>query len=346
MASLRFFPLIAIALIAGTACSDSGPTGPEEGGPGTLTVDASTDWAFVAFEDDEASTVSVGERDASEAWDLAFYATSVMLNGGAAGPADVVGYCLCQNAGASDADVIAMTAASELSDFESVTAAQIPTDEDAWESDALSPAIDDWYTYDGVTHVTSAAPEHVWKVRTASGEAYAKLHVTGIANVTREAAGEVTLEYALQPSAGAAFGAVQTATADVSAGPVYFDLETGSEVGEAGEWDLLLEGWNIRVNGGVSGSGSAGASLADESFDAITDASDLSASHYQGDAFGGVFDAAPWYRYDLEDNHQIWPTFDVYLIRRGEAVYKVQITGYYGATGDSRQVTFRYDRLR
>ena len=33
-------------------------------------------------------------------------------------------------------------------------------------------------------------------------------------------------------------------------------------------------------------------------------------------------------------------------IRDGDAYWKVQLTSYYGETGDSRQVTFRYDRLQ
>ena len=192
----------------------------------------------------------------------------------------------------------------------------------------------------------TAVPANVWKVRTASGEAYAKFHVTGIAGATQQHAGGVTFEYAVQSSAGAAFGVPETATADVSSGAVYFDLETGSVVGATDDWDLLFEGWDIRVNGGVSGSGDAGAVLSGELFDDVTDASDVPARVYAGDAFGGVFEAHPWYRYNLGGNHQIWPTYDVYLVRRGDSVYKVQLTSYYGPTGDSRQITFRYARLQ
>jgi hypothetical protein len=68
--------------------------------------------------------------------------------------------------------------------------------------------------------------------------------------------------------------------------------------------------------------------------------------HYRGDAFGGVFDEHRWYRYNLTGtDHQIWPTYDVYLIRRGTEVYKVQLVSYYDATGDSRHITFRYAPL-
>ena len=61
--------------------------------------------------------------------------------GGQAGPGGVTGYCLCQNAGATDAQVRAMTPESELGDFEAVSASSIPTDASEWETDVLDPAI-------------------------------------------------------------------------------------------------------------------------------------------------------------------------------------------------------------
>lgn len=138
-------------------------------------------------------------------------------------------------------------------------------------------------------------------------------------------------------------GPTRTETVDLSSGAVYFDLVDGV-VSNDSDWDLRFEGYTIQVNGGVSGPGQAGAVIVDEPFDAITDASDLEGL-YRGDVYGGVFDAHRWYRYDLRGNHQIWPTYDVYLIRRGDEVYKVQLTSYYSATGDSRHITFRYARL-
>jgi hypothetical protein len=347
VSAVRLFSLVALAACLGAAaCSDSDPTGPDVDEVQTLTVDASTGWALVGFDGDVANSTSVSDRSSSDAWDLGFFATSVMLNGGAAGPAGVVGHCLCQNASESAAEVMAMTAESELADFEGVTASEIPASDDAWTSDALAPAIDEWYNYNPNTHVVSAAPEKVWKVRTASGDAYAKFHVTGLANGIQQHAGEVTFEYALQPSAGAPFEATRSETVDLSAGPVHFDLETGSVVAATAEWDLLFEGYDIRVNGGVSGEEDGGAVLASEAFGEITDASDAPAQVYAGDAFGGVFEGHPWYRYNLDGGHQIWPTYDVYLIRRGDTVYKVQLTSYYGPTGDSRQISFRYARLQ
>jgi hypothetical protein len=73
----------------------------------------------------------------------------------------------------------------------------------------------------------------------------------------------------------------------------------------------------------------------------------IPASVFAGDSFGGVFASSPWYRYNITGiDNQIWPVFNVYLIKRGTAVYKVQLTGYYAVSGAARNITIRYARLR
>lgn len=130
----------------------------------------------------------------------------------------------------------------------------------------------------------------------------------------------------------------------MSSGPVAFDLETGTETTEAG-WDLRFEGWDILLNGGVSGSGTAGAFLTGETFDAVDDASGAPASAYAADRFAGVFAAHSWYRYNLQNDHQVYPTYDVFLVSTADGVYKVQLTGYYSDAGDPRHISFRYAKL-
>ncbi len=179
-----------VLLVAG--CSDS-TTGPEDEGPTlTHTVDAEADWAFVSFGATIADR-SVADYATSTDWDLGFHSINVLVNGGETGPGGVTIHCVCQNDGASDDAVLAMTPASELSDFDAVTAAQIPTAPSAW-----SPT-------------------------------------------------------------------------------------------------------------------------------AITDNA--------------------WYRYNILGDHAISPTFQVYLLKRGAAVYKVQLIGFYGAGGLRRQITIRYAQL-
>lgn len=333
--------VLAVMAVA-AACSDGGGTGPEALPAGTVTVDASTGWALV---DLDAGAPVAGDPAASTAWEMGVFATSVMLNGGAAGTGGVKGYCVCQNESATNAQVQAMTAAGEQADFDAVTAASAPADSAAWTSDALVPVLAGWYDYNPTTHVISPAAKS-WKVRTAEGTGYAKLRIAAIEAPTRTTAGRVTIEYAVQTAKGGAMGAVKTATLDVSGGGrVYFDLLTGA-VSSAADWDVSLEGYTLRVNGGVSGGGQAGAVVVADAFAGITDASDLTASLYRGDAYGGVFDAKRWYRYNVTGtDHQVWPTFDVYLIRRGAALYKVQIVGYYGPAGEPRRITLRYAKV-
>lgn len=342
--SLRRFAIVPVLLMA--ACSEGDPTGPEVE-EGTLTVHANDAFVFVRLDSEAAVPVTIADSESSEDWDIAFHATSVMLNGGAAGPGGVVGHCLCQNAGASDAAIMAMTATSELADYESVTAAQIPTEESAWASDVLDPVIEGWYSYNPITHLVSAAPAKVWFFRTASS-GYAKVHVTQIVSPTQAHAGQVSVEFAVQPLAGGNYGAPQTVVLDLSSGAKHLDLETASVVPASNSgWDLSIDGYTIRVNGGVSGSGNAGALATTEAFASIAAPSSDISTLYAADTYGGAFSQHPWYRYNLTGtDHDIWPTFDVFLIRRDETVYKVQIIGYYNTTGDSRWVTFRYEKLQ
>lgn len=334
------------ALVLLTACDDSptGGGGPEEPEMLTVTLDGSAGWAYA---DLDAATpgITVANPATNTSWDIAVNATNVMLNGGQAGPGGVLGWCLCQNEAATNDQVRAFTADGELAAFTAVTAAVAPADPAAWKVDSLTSAITGWWSYNPATHVVTADPAKVFYVRTAEGTGYAKLRVVGLENPQRAHAGKVTLEYALQTSATGPLGPVKQATVDVAGGRVYFDLTTGAP-GTATDWDIALEGYDIRVNGGASGSGQAGAVAATESFDAITNAASPPASVFKGDSYGGVFKAKPWYRYNLTgSDHQIWPTFNVYLLKRGDTLFKVQLTSYYGPAGETRRITLRYAKL-
>lgn len=341
--SLRPSRLLLLTLPLLWACSESTETvGPEpEQEPSVVTVDASTGWAYLSLTANGPVPVSVADPASSDQWDLAVFATSVMLNGGDAGPGGVEGFCVC-NGAMTEAEVLAATDAMGLERFQDVGPAAVPASEDAWMSDELVPAFAGWWSYNPVTHQVSPVSGSTWVVRTAEGH-WARVRVAGMEESTQAHAGTVTLEYALQEEAGGSLGALQTATLDASGGPVALDLETGATgAGEA--WDLRLDGYTIRVNGGVSGEGGAGAVRVDESFDAVPDPSSLPASVLRGDSFGGVFNGdaeTRWYRYNLQGNHQIWPTYHVYLIRRDGALHRVQIVGYYDAEATARQISVR-----
>lgn len=158
---------------------------------GQFTANASTDWAYVDLS--TGDTTAQTDASTSTNWDIAFKTTSVMLNGGANGPGGVTGYCLCQNATATDDAILAMTPESEEPAFTETTAASVPTSASVWDPD--------------------------------------------------------------------------------------------------------------------------------------------------------VFANDPWYKYDLAGDHHISPTFNVYLVKRGATVYKLQLINYYGPAGETRQITVRYSKV-
>ncbi|HVH13318.1 MAG TPA: HmuY family protein, partial [Longimicrobium sp.] len=242
------------ALLLLAACdSPTGGGDTEEPTVLTVTLDGSAGWAYADL-DAASPAVSIANPATDTSWEIAVNASNVMLNGGAAGPGGVTGWCVCQNEAATNEQVMAFTAASQLAGFDAVTAASAPTAADAWASDALAPAISGWWSYNSTTHVVSADPSKAFYVRTAEGAAFAKLRVVSLADAQRAHAGKVTIEYAVQPSAVAALGETKQATIDVSGGRIYFDLVNGS-VSTAADWDLALEGYDIRVNGGAAGPG-------------------------------------------------------------------------------------------
>ena len=330
--------LLSVATLSFSAgCASEELQAPAAPADGSVTVDASAGWAYLSLSDETANPVS--DPAVSDAWDMAFNATRVMLNGGAAGPGGVLGYCLCQNAGASDGDVLAFSAESEAADFDQVTPAQIP--DAGFQTEALVPAVRGWYTGSGSAALPATGT--TWLLRLEDGVGYAKLRPVSIGAATEAHAGQVVLEYAVQPRADQPFGPVLTVTLD-AASATALDLTTGASGPTVDGWDLKIEGFVIRLNGGVSGTGLAAATTTTDDFAAVTTAA-VDSRAFQQDVFAGVFASHPWYRYNLTGENIIHPTFDVFLVRRGDAVYKVQLTDYYGPAGEPRRITVRYARL-
>src|SRR5688572_11653794 len=104
-----------LALCVGTAtCSDDDSTGPIVTPTASLTVDASTNWAYVRLGPDAPRQVTVANAATSSDWDMAFLATNVMVNGGASGPGAVSAACICPATEPTAAQIEAMTPTTEL----------------------------------------------------------------------------------------------------------------------------------------------------------------------------------------------------------------------------------------
>ncbi|HEY0970651.1 MAG TPA: HmuY family protein [Gemmatimonadales bacterium] len=334
---------VAALLLSVAACGRDEATAPITPVAGTATVDASKGWAFLSLE--SGSVVTPADPLRSTEWDIAFNGTNVRLNGGEGGAAGVTGYCLCQNSAAapSSEQVLAMTPQSELADFDAVTASALPG-ASSFTGDVLVPAVQEWHTGSGATATVSDA---VWLVRLRDSLAYSKLRVVSLQGPTAATPGRVTLEFATQPSTTAPLGATRILAVDVPAtGTVRVDLVDGVTTTSSTAWDLEFAGWTLRVNGGASGRGKVGVYAVDTPFAEITDAYAGDPRAYsRTDAYAGVFADSPWYRYNLRGDHGVSPIFDVYLVRRGDRVYKVQVIDYYGPAGEPRQISVRYEQI-
>jgi hypothetical protein len=135
--------LATVAMLTSVGCARGEITLPMRFEPNETTVDASAGWVYL----DLAAGAPVAQTDASTSltWDVGFNATNVALNGGASGPAAVTGFCLCQNAGATNDQILAMRPADQQAAFDAVTATSIPPQSAAWSSDVFTTSR--WYKY-------------------------------------------------------------------------------------------------------------------------------------------------------------------------------------------------------
>lgn len=341
-------PVLALAACEGER-ADPGFT-PQEG---TVQIDASSNTAFAYFSFAQNGTVTVVDPLTSSSWDLAIRRFEVRLNGGVGGPKGVVGYNLENNAGLTDEQVLALTPANTEAAFDAVGEDAIPAAGE-FAGEGLGPDFTSWFrpTQAGLV----ANPNAKWRLRRASGAgagAFAAFRVTGITGTTSPTDGlrTLTIEYRLQATPGT-LGAPQTATIDLNTETeAGLDLGTGAQVAATGcGWDLkATRAYELTVNAACQ-AGTFPYQATDD-FTAVTRADDAPQyGPYLSLVSGPIPNSfslrtAP-FLYGLDNDQRLYPTFNTYLVRVGDAVFKVQFTDYYSAAGASGFPTMRYARIR
>jgi hypothetical protein len=125
-------------------------------------------------------------------------------------------------------------------------------------------------------------------------------------------------------------------------------------------WDIAFQGTDVILNGGSVGSAGVTAIClcqnqwaTNDELQQMTPDSELAefaavtAESIAPDAawHPATFAGSPWFKYNLRDEHMIWPTYNTFLVKRDDTVYKLQITGYYSQAGDPRHISFRYEKI-
>lgn len=135
---------------------------------------------------------------------------------------------------------------------------------------------------------------------------------------------------------------------------VYFSLRDNGEVTpdapeQSPAWDLAFQRSNVKLNGGVSGSGNVSVSVASGSFESV---SAPPSSGYLADAADDL-DGSPdyafsagdgWYSYDPA-SHRLTARDTVFVVKTESRYFKLQFSSYYDAAGTPGVPQFRWAPL-
>ncbi len=311
--------------------------------------------AVVELTDDEAAT--------SNAWDIAFKRSAIKLNGGISGSKGVTGYYVKNNTEAYNAEGDAVvswfdtaTKETELEDLNSITEADIPADSE-FTADSLVKAIkgdgstDGWWLYDPATHLVSANATKYWVIKTSEGTSYAKVKIDSLTKTASFR--EIAVSFSLQATGESVFSNTtfqHTFNVPLGSGYLYYDFDSQTEVSsDNNNWDIKIGyeamNYNIFLNGGVSGTGSAAAFGPFESSDEFLSGSVV--PFFTSDSSGGLFVTSSWYAYSLANDNKLYPNYRVYIINSGTNSYKLQILSYYHPeTTESAYITIRFEKIK
>jgi hypothetical protein len=336
------------------ACEDENtdPIVPIE--EGTMMIDASTATAYYQFTDDGLVVVS-----SADSWDMSFRRFTVGLNGGVSGTKGVTAYNLENNADKSAAELLTYTPENQLATFEAIDESDIPADGE-FTSDALAETFTAWFipTQTGL----NANPAAAWKFQRPSGAGHAVIRVIEITNESSnpsptDGMAGIKIEYRLQ-SPGGTLGAPDTVAVTMPSGSsAVIDLTTGTVTPSVMpldcSWDLrVTRAYEFHVNTSATCGVGTFPLRSGEAFATLTTAADAPSyapyiSTISGPIPATFDDPRGPFLYGLNNDQVLYPTFNIYLVKVGSAVYKVQLTDYYNSsTGASGWPTLRYARIR
>ncbi len=279
------------------------------------------------------------------AWDIALRRYEIRVNGGVTGTGSVTGYNFENNKTATPAQVLAYTNTNTLAAFDSIRDSRIPADS-FFKADRLIPNATGYLVFGAGAPTANTA--NFWKVKTANG-GYQLTRVTAI-SFTGRALSSVTFESRTQT--GTTLGAARTFSVPTGNTPVNVNLASGTAVVASGcNSDLVITPTAYEI--GVNAACNVGTYPGDAAIGFVGTTSASDAPQYgaflsllTGPIPNNIEDPAGPFRYNLNNDQRLSPTFNTYLIRNGARTYKLQVIGYYGASGAGGFPTLRYARIR
>ncbi|WP_369600197.1 HmuY family protein [Hahella sp. SMD15-11] len=318
----------------------------------------SGDWTYIDLDTMSGLDIRSTEAATDSRWDIAFRRTAIRFNSGPNGPGQVTAALIASPEGFYDADgepVADTFTQATAESYADIFNHAVPGTATTWLSESEDVVIRQWYTYNPATHTVTANPDRYWLVRGATGDRYARIHVTDIRFGDQV---EVDIELWRQP-AGTSQLDVSSQTTTLSANPeggdACLEFATGNRIDCNETWDLRFSyasrSLTLHTNGGISGSGQGGAFEITGSEDTWTSATTSGTGQplsglYSPDQAANIFSTAPWYAYNLGGQHKIWSNFRVYGIDTDgpdtpTGRFRMQIISYYNDAGTSAMYQVR-----
>lgn len=306
-------------------------------------LNASSNDTLIAF---SLATNSVVPRTGD--WDILLRRYEIRLNSPATAGAstkNVTAYSLNNAKTLTDAQVLALTVDNTLSAFDAIRASSVPSD-GSFGTDRL---IENKNGYLNLGGAPSANPSAYWKVKTANGGS-ALFHATAITLSASFAFTSVTYEVRVQN--GTTLGAPVSLTVPLGTAPVSYSIVTNSVVTPNGcNWDIQINPntFDMITNSACNVATYPGGSS--PTFATATSASDAPQylnyiTELTGVIPNSVTDLTAPFRYNLLNTQRLHPSFNIYLIKSGTRVYKLQVINYYSASGASGFPTIRAARIQ
>ncbi|ADO75066.1 HmuY family protein [Stigmatella aurantiaca] len=303
--------------------------------PAELQVNAesSTDWTFLQA---GKGVVQVSNPESSLEWDVAVRRTQFRTNGGVSGPG--VGGARIAEQTDFPAVQRALTVGYVLDEQRPVAGPP-----GSGTTAPANPTLNDWYDYDLNTHVVTPK-NRVFLVRTARGD-YARLRITSYASgkysvlFTPVPVQPETVKLTVDASDASKTIGVRLGQGTVAA---LTPPTEGFAEPAVGNWDISFKRTWLQTNSGTSGSGQAGALVAEDTeFSAVTRAAEgpytadtmlpVAGPPGSGEASGNAV-LNDWYDYDTT-THVVTPKARVFLVKTVEGAFaKVRILTYSGGT--------------
>ena len=251
--------LVTIAILSLTlaiGCSDDKPSSPGSNLPDTSAtnttswndngyweseVNATSEDNFVYYSFMTRDTLDITDAQAqtNTDWDIAFERSVVVLNGGVSGPGNVEGADIATVGHADSTDFMA---------FEDTAA----IDQSDWVSDSYDLLVDDWYSYNPVSHQLDLT-QYVYMMMDAEG-GFVKFQVISMENNGMPPdMGTISIQYIYNAGSPDFTGTPDTISFDGSGGgPICVDFSAGTitdptDITNSLAWDILA-GWRWKIH--------------------------------------------------------------------------------------------------